>query len=107
MPRTIRIGLLGYGNIGREVFDYFRGARRRLNASAPAGVRRLLVRPEELIADPDIDLIIELTGDAKQGARYILDAIARGKHVVTANKGALAARWEQIMARAQRKGVSI
>jgi homoserine dehydrogenase len=114
---VIRIGLLGYGNIGREVFDYYRGgrdgarivrvARRRPNAAAPAAVRRLIVRPEELIADPDLDLIIELTGDAKQGARYILDAIGRGKHVVTANKGALAARWEQIMARAQRKGVSI
>jgi homoserine dehydrogenase len=119
MPkRTVRIGLLGYGNIGREVFDYFRHdsasggrivrvARRRPNAAAPAGVRRLIVRPEDLIADPDIDIVIELTGDPKQGARYILAAIARGKHVVTANKGALAARWAEIMARAQRKGVSI
>jgi homoserine dehydrogenase len=115
--RPVRIGLLGYGNIGREVFDYFRAsrdgaritrvARRRAKASAPAGVRRLIVRPEALIADPDLDLVIELTGDAKQGARYILNAIASGKHVVTANKGALAARWADIMARAQRKGVSI
>jgi homoserine dehydrogenase len=119
MPkRTVRIGLLGYGNIGREVFDYYRRgsasggrivrvARRRANAAAPAAVRRLIVRPEDLIADPDIDIVIELTGDPKQGARYILAAIAQGKHVVTANKGALATRWAEIMARAQRKGVSI
>jgi homoserine dehydrogenase len=113
----IRVGLLGYGNIGREVFEYFRGgrdgiritrvARRRLNAAAPASVRSLIARAEDVIADPNVDLVIDLTGDAKQGARYTLDAIARGKHVVTANKSALAARWSDVMARAQRAGVSV
>ena len=118
MTRGVRIGLLGYGNIGREVFDYYRRsstsggrivrvARRRMNATAPAAVRSLLARPEDLIADPSVDLVIELTGDARQGARYILDAIAQGKHVVTANKGALSTRWAEIMSRAERKGVSV
>jgi homoserine dehydrogenase len=117
LSKTVRVGLLGYGNIGREVFDYFRRgragvritrvARRRLNADAPAAVRKLIARAEDVIADPDVDLVIDLTGDATQGARYTLDAIARGKHVVTANKSALAARWSDVMARAQRAGVSV
>jgi homoserine dehydrogenase len=117
MPNSVPIGLLGYGNIGREVFDYFRGgrdgvrvvrvARRRLNAEAPASVRKLLASADDVLADPNVDLIIDLTGDAKQGARYTLEAIARGKHVVTANKSALATRWADVMARAQRAGVSV
>lgn len=114
----IGLGLLGYGNIGREVFNYYRRgrhyarivrvARRRSRAPAPPSVRSLLARrPEDVIAHPDAQIIIELTGDPQQGARYILDAIARGKHVVTANKSALASRWSEIMARARRRGVSV
>src|SRR3990172_11864262 len=98
--RRVPVGLLGYGNIGREVFNYLRGAdtgarvvrvaRRRARADTPQPVRRLLARSaEDVIADPATQIIVELTGDALRGARYILDAIARGKHVVTANKEAL------------------
>jgi homoserine dehydrogenase len=119
MPKgSIGLGLLGYGNIGREVFDYYRGgrdgvrivriARRRPNADAPAPVRRLIARrAEDVIADPDVDIVADLTGDAKNGARYALDAIAQGKHVVTANKSALSTRWSEIMARASERGVSV
>ena len=118
MPRTrIGVGLLGYGNIGREVFEYYRSgrdgarivriARRNLKASAPASVRSLLAPAADVIRDPNVQVVIELTGDAKEGAAYILDALARGKHVVTANKEALATRWPEIMARAAKSGVSV
>src|SRR3972149_3450733 len=119
MPKShIGLGLLGYGNIGKEVFNYFRGARdgarivsvarRRVNAPAPDAVRRLLVRrAEDVIADPDVQIIIELTGDAQRGAELILAAIEHGKHVVTANKSALAANWPEIMSAAWKRGVSL
>ena len=116
--RSVGIGLLGYGNIGREVFNYYRQprgavrivriARRRLRAPAPVAVRKLLTnRAEEVIADPETDIIVELTGDAEAGARYMLQAIDLGKPVVTANKEAIAKHWPEIMGRAQRRGVAV
>jgi homoserine dehydrogenase len=115
--RTAGLGLIGYGNIGREVAAYYRRhrdyarvariGRRRLRAGAPAAVRRLVARPQTVIADPAVDLVVELTGDPEQGAAYMLDAIERGKHVVTANKEALARRWRAIMTAARRRGVSV
>src|ERR1700694_3845174 len=118
MPRPIGIGLLGYGNIGREVFAYFRRAndgvrivsvaRRRPKADAPAFVQRLTApSAKHVIADPNAQIIIELTGDAAKGREYILDAIEHGKHVVTANKSALATYWPEITSAARKRGVAL
>ncbi len=118
MPNPIGIGLIGYGNIGREVFAYFRAhsdgarivsvSRRRPGAAAPPAVRRLLARSADaLIADPNVQIVIELTGDAQRGREHMLQAIERGKHVVTANKSALAANWPEITAAARKRGVSL
>jgi homoserine dehydrogenase len=115
--RHIGIGLLGYGNIGREVFAYFRNApgvrivsvaRRRPKAPAPANVKRLMsANAGATIADPNVEIVVELTGDATKGRDYILEAIAAGKHVVTANKSALATYWPQITAAARKRGVGL
>ena len=78
--RRVGLGLLGYGNIGKEVFSYYRDgrsnarvvriARRRFNRPAPQAVKKLLVRrAEQVIADPDAEIIVELTGDAERGAQ--------------------------------------
>jgi len=118
MPIPIAIGMLGIGNIGSEVFAYFRGnehgvrvasiARRNPKAKAPATIRRLIApSARHVINDPNVEIIIELTGNAAKGREYILDAIAQGKHVVTANKSALAAYWPEITAAARRQGVAL
>ena len=116
--RRVGLGLLGYGNIGREVFSYYRDggrnarvvriARRRINRPAQQAVKKLLVkRAEQVIADPEAEIIVELTGDAERGAQYMLDSINQGKHVVTANKEALATHWREIMGAAGQRGVSV
>ncbi|MEX2159614.1 MAG: homoserine dehydrogenase [Dehalococcoidia bacterium] len=115
--KAVGLGMLGYGNIGREVFEYYRSgrdgarvvriARRNMKTSAPASVRSLYTPARDLIRDPNVQVIIELTGDAKQGASYIIDALARGKHVVTANKEALATRWPDMMAAAAKGNASL
>jgi homoserine dehydrogenase len=118
MPKPVPIGLLGYGNIGREVYAYFAKerdaarivciARRRPDAAAPAAVAKLMTKDgASLIADSGPRIVVELTGDAQAGARYILRAIENGKHVVTANKSALSANWARVMASAREHGVSI
>ncbi len=113
----VGIGLIGIGNIGKEVFSYLRGvpdirvlriARRRVNAPAPAAIKKLVTgRAQTVIDDPAVDIIVEVTGDAERGAQYILDSIEGGKHVVTANKAAIAVRWREIMALARKRGVSV
>ena len=115
---TVGIGQLGYGNIGKELFAYYRSsrdhahvasiARRNLRKPAPRTVKKLLTRnAEEVIANDEAQIIVELTGDPAAGRQYMLDAIARGKHVVTANKEALAMHWREIMESAHRNGVSV
>ena len=112
------IGLVGFGNIGREVYSYFRTgrdgarvvaiARRRPRSAAPAAVRRLLARSAgELVANPRVDVVVELTGDADGGARLMLEAIAAGKHVVTGNKEALAKHWPALVGAARERGVTL
>lgn len=112
-----RVGMLGIGNIGRETFACLRGAddvrvariaRKRVNAPAPATIKRLVTkRAQDVIGDPSVDIVLELTGDGERGAEYMLDALNAGKHVVTANKEAIATRWSEIMALAGRRGVSV
>ena len=113
----VGIGLLGIGNVGNEVFSYLRGvpdirvlriARKRVKAPATAAIKKLVTgRAQTVIDDPAIDIIVEITGDAERGAQYILDAIDSGKHVVTANKAAIAVRWRDIMSLARKRGVSV
>ncbi|MCA9663768.1 MAG: homoserine dehydrogenase, partial [Myxococcales bacterium] len=92
---------------------------------ATVEVRRVLVRdlhrardvdvPPELLTtdagailrDPEIDVIVELIGGIEPARAYILDALAAGKHVVTANKAVLAERGAEIFAAADAGGLGV
>ena len=60
-----------------------------------------------VIADPDIDIVIELIGGYGIAKQLVLEAIEAGKHVVTANKALLAVHGSEIFAAASRKGVMV
>ena len=60
-----------------------------------------------LIANPDIDIVIELIGGYGIAKTLMLEAIAAGKHVVTANKALLAVHGTEIFAAASAKGVMV
>jgi homoserine dehydrogenase len=60
-----------------------------------------------LLADPEVEIVIELIGGYDVARRFILQAIANGKHVVTANKALLAAHGKEIFEAAARKGVDV
>ncbi len=125
--REIHIGLLGLGNVGAGVMKILRQNRseieRRLNAKV--SVKRVLVRsldksrevdvePEllttevaEVLDDPDIRVVVEVIGGLEPAREWVLQALARGKHVVTANKALLAEHGAEIFAEATQRGLSV
>lgn len=62
---------------------------------------------DEVVTNPDIDVIVELMGGTTLAKEMILKAIAHGKHVVTANKALIAVHGNEIFAAAREKGVMI
>ena len=60
-----------------------------------------------MVDDPDIDIVVELIGGLEPARELVLQAIANGKHVVTANKALLAKHGNEIFAAAQAKGVMV
>ncbi len=125
--KPIRIGLLGLGVVGGGVWtvlaqngpEIARRAGRRLEVVAVAvrdvAKARALVGPDvhvttdalSLTRDPDIDIIVELIGGDTLARQCMLEAIAHGKHVVTANKALLAEHGDEIFAAAQGHGVMV
>ena len=123
----IRVGLLGIGTVGSGVFtvlqrnqaEIMRRAGRAIEVSVVADLdverARSLVGPEvqvvadarAVIADPKIDIVVELIGGYGIARQLVLEAIAAGKHVVTANKALLAVHGTEIFAAASSKGVMV
>src|SRR6185503_216347 len=117
--RKIPVGLLGLGNVGAGVgkllADNAEAIRHRLGG-ASVDVRRIAVREADkprlvdvdphlltpdvasVLADPEIQIVIELIGGEEPARGFLLEAIDRGKHVVTANKALLAAHGDELFA---------
>lgn len=57
-----------------------------------------------VVNDPQVDVVLELTGDVNQGRQWVLQALSKGKHVITANKALLALHGQEIMQTAARAG---
>ncbi|MDO8371463.1 MAG: Gfo/Idh/MocA family oxidoreductase, partial [Polaromonas sp.] len=114
--KPIKVGLLGMGTVGSGVFtvlkrnqeEIFRRAGRsieiamvadldttRAQAAAGPGVT-VVADARAVIANPEIDIIIELIGGYGIARQLVLEAIAAGKHVVTANKALLAVHGTEI-----------
>lgn len=125
--KPIKIGLLGMGTVGSGVFtvlkrnqeEIFRRAGRsieiamvadldtaRAQAAAGAGVE-VVADARRVIANPEIDIVIELIGGYGIARQLVMEAIEAGKHVVTANKALLAVHGTEIFAAAHRKGVMV
>jgi len=73
--------------------------------SLPPGV--LTTNAAKIIRDPEIDIVVELIGGTGPAKQYMLDAIERGKHVVTANKALLATHGEEIFQAAAKNEVDV
>jgi homoserine dehydrogenase len=68
---------------------------------------KVVADPFDIVNDPEIDIVVELIGGYDTAKALVLQAIANGKHVVTANKALLAVHGNEIFAAAQDKGVMV
>ncbi|SDM54012.1 homoserine dehydrogenase [Oryzisolibacter propanilivorax] len=125
--KPIQVGLLGIGTVGSGVFNVLarnqdeirRRAGRAIQIAAVADLdtararaivgegARVVADARELIANPDIDVVVELIGGYGIARALVLEAIAAGKHVVTANKALLAVHGTEIFQAAAERGVIV
>ncbi|EAX46526.1 Homoserine dehydrogenase [Thermosinus carboxydivorans Nor1] len=118
--KVIQVGLLGMGTVGSGVVKLLAANAQDIarKVGAPVRIKKVLVRdpekprpgllPDQLvfdaaavIDDADIDIIVEVMGGEQPAKDYILQALNRGKHVVTANKDVVAKYGRELFAAAE------
>ena len=125
--KPIQVGLLGIGTVGSGTFNVLRRNQEEIQRRAGRGIEITMVADldvaraqavvgqdvkvvsdaREVIANPDVDIVIELIGGYGIAKVLVLEAIAAGKHVVTANKALLAVHGTEIFAAAHARGVMV
>ena len=125
--KPIQVGVLGIGTVGTGVFEVLRRNQEEIKRRAGRGIeivavsRRDQAKAREIVGDaalvvedprdnirnPDIDIVVELIGGYTLARELVLEAIAAGKHVVTANKALLAVHGTEIFEAAHKKGVMV
>jgi homoserine dehydrogenase len=80
-------------------FEITRILERDVDRKRPITVRpeQFTQTPDDIFNDPDIDIVIELVGGIEPATSFMLKALNAGKHVVTANKAAIAANYDELM----------
>jgi len=127
MNTPIQVGLLGIGTVGRGTFEVLRRNREEIRRRAGREIRiakvadldverarrivgdgaEVVADARALIEDPALDIVVELIGGTGIAKTLVLEAIAAGKHVVTANKALLAVHGTEIFAAARAQGVIV
>lgn len=121
--KPVKVGLLGLGTVGTGVVRIVEGHQEDLSSQvgSPIVIEKVAVKsmdkkrsieidrskltedPWEVIRDPEIDVIVEVMGGVNGTKEYILEALDRGKHIVTANKDLMALYGSEILAKAMEK----
>ncbi len=125
--KSIQVGLLGIGTVGGGTFRVLQRNQAEIMRRAGRGIEIAMVAARDLdkaravvgqaaqvVGDPfavvnhaDIDIVVEVIGGTTLAKQLVLQAIANGKHVVTANKALLAEHGNEIFAAAHAKGVMV
>jgi homoserine dehydrogenase len=125
--KPIQVGLLGIGTVGSGTFEVLRRNQAEIQRRAGRGIEITMVADLDVaraqgivgpdvqvvndaravIANPEIDIVIELIGGYGIAKALVLESIAAGKHVVTANKALLAVHGTEIFGAAHAKGVMV
>jgi homoserine dehydrogenase len=125
--RPINVGLLGIGTVGGGTFAVLARNQEEIARRAGCAISMKVVADKDLerarklvgnkamvtadanevVSNPDIDIVVELIGGTGVAKDLMLKAIANGKHVVTANKALLANHGNEIFAAAQKQDVMV
>ena len=125
--KAIQVGLLGIGTVGSGTFNVLQRNQEEIKRRAGRGIEITMVADldtaraqqivgsgvkvvgdaREVLANPDIEIVIELIGGYGIARTLVMEAIAAGKHVVTANKALLAVHGTEIFQAAHDKGVMV
>jgi len=124
--KEIKVGLIGFGTVGKGLAEVLLSQRERLVRRTGMTIRLAGIAdhgtsalPERfkdvpltrdamaLINNPEIDIIVELIGGIEPAKTFVMQAIAAGKHVVTANKALLSQEGADIFAAAAKQGVEV
>ena len=120
--KVVRVGLLGLGNVGAGVAEILstHGEMIEARAGVPIKIVKALVRNKrrkrkgaagdvtlttkasDIVGSPDIDVVVELMGGIEPALSHVLDALAAGQTVVTANKAIVAAHGKKIFQTARK-----
>jgi len=118
MKKKLTIGLFGFGVVGQGLYNVLSQTQ-----GVKAEIKRIVIKDktktrslssdlfttdkEEVLNDPDIDIVVELINDHTAAFDIVKQAVKNGKHVVTANKRMLAENLEEIYSLQQQYGKSI
>ncbi|HVD01718.1 MAG TPA: homoserine dehydrogenase [Candidatus Dormibacteraeota bacterium] len=121
----LQVGLLGLGTVGAQVAERMLGRREAIaeRTGVDLRLRRVLVRdlarprgiptelltgrPEDILDDPSIQVVVELIGGEEPARDYLERAIRAGKHVVTANKVVMAKHGPDLLELAGARDVEV
>ena len=119
--------MLGLGTVGRGTFNVLQRNQEVIRRRAGRGIEIAMVavrdlararalvgdsvpvtdRLQDVVRNPDLDIVVELIGGCEPARALVLDAIAHDKHVVTANKALLAVHGNEIFDAARQMGVMV
>lgn len=123
--KVIKAALLGLGTVGTGVYKVLKKQESEMTAKigCQVEIKKILVRNlekaaakvedtsvltnnwEEIVNDPEIEIVIELMGGLEPAKTYIMDALHAGKHVVSANKDLIAVHGNELLQAAGEKKV--
>jgi homoserine dehydrogenase len=125
--KPVNVGLLGLGTVGGGTVNVLQRNAAEITRRAGRGIRvthaaardldapricstdgiRLTTDPFDVVRDPEVQIVVELIGGYEPARELVLEAIAHGKHVVTANKALIALHGNEIFAAASEQGVVV
>ncbi|MEO3691563.1 homoserine dehydrogenase [Roseateles paludis] len=128
--QSIKVGLIGFGTVGSGTLHVLQRNQAEIRGRAGRGIEIAMIAARnaeraktiqaqvgasipvtadanELVNRADIDIVVELIGGMEPAKSLVLQAIANGKHVVTANKALLAVHGTEIFEAARAKGVVV